>query len=59
MDKSEWFQTLYGRRESAGMRQGKKHIFPELKTRKIKSLNKPFAILSKKKKKRGLKFLKN
>lgn len=29
--------------------QGKKHIFPELKTRKIKSLNKPFAILSKKK----------
>lgn len=52
MDKSEWFQTLYGRRESAGLRQGKKHIFPELKTRKIKSLNKPFAILSKKKKKK-------
>ena len=32
------------------------NIFPELKTRKIKSLNKPFALLSKKKKKRGLKF---
>ena len=42
--------------ERAGMQQWKKHIFPELKTRKIKSLNKPFAILSKGKKKRGLKF---
>lgn len=49
---SEWFLTLYGRGENAGMQQGKKHIFPELKTRKIKSLNKPFAILSKKKKKK-------
>lgn len=52
MDISEWFQTPYSRGESAGMWQGKKHIFPELKTRKIKSLNKPFAILSKKKKKK-------
>ena len=48
---SEWFQAPYGRRESGGMGQGKKYIFPELKTRKIKSLNKPLAILSKKKKK--------
>ena len=56
---SEWFLTLYGRGETAGMQQWKKHIFPELKTRKIKSLNKPFAILSKGKKKRGLKFKKN
>ena len=57
---SEWFQAPYGRRESGGMGQGKKYIFPELKTRKIKSLNKPLAILSKKKKKRerGLKLKK-
>ena len=40
------------------MGQGKKYIFPELKTRKIKSLNKPLARLSKKKKERGLKLKK-